>query len=213
MCLYIYVDKGEEHMSLEYAILGLLSERPRSGYDLKTRCFNGALKPFWDADQAQIYRTLDRLSVARWVASRRRRQSGKPDRKIYEITQAGLEALGAWLTSPQSSPVLRDPLAVQLYFGSGLSDEDLLGVLTVRRREHQARLDDLRSRSAELAAQHPGDSRAAVLRQTAFDGAMARERAAIDWLDDCIQAVEEGALPGSEETGIGQRHLFGSTSA
>lgn len=199
-------------MSLEYAILGLLSEHPRSGYDLKTRCFDGALGPFWAADQAQIYRTLERLSANKWVASRRRRQAGKPDRKIYEITHTGSEALDAWLAGPQPSPVLRDPFSIQLYFGARLSDERLREVLAARRSDHQARLDQLRSASSELAEQHPEDTRTAVLRQTAFDGAVARERAQIDWLDECIHAVEEGALPGSENEGIGQRHLFGTTT-
>jgi hypothetical protein len=35
------------------------------------------------------------------------------------------------------------------------------------------------------------------------------QRAAIDWLDECIDAVQEGTLPGSAR-GTGQRHLFGT---
>ncbi len=200
-------------MSLDHAILGLLAERPRSGYDLKTRCFDDALRPFWSADQAQIYRTLERLQDAKLVTSTRRRQAGRPDRRIYEITRSGREALDEWLASEQPLPAIRDPFLLQLYFGGSLDDAALMGVLEARRDHHIARLQDLNEHSARLAAQHTADTRGSVLRQTALDGAVERERALASWLDDCIRAVRDGALPGSEVGGIGQRHLFGTTSA
>lgn len=197
-------------LSLEHAILGLLNQHPRSGYDLKTRCFDGPLKPFWGADQAQIYRTLDRLERERLVSSRRKRQSGRPDRKLYEITHSGRESLGEWLVTPLPAPASRDPFLLQLQFGSSCSDEHLLGLFEARREEHQSRLDELRVRASELAADHSLSDRTATLGQTAFDGAIARERATVDWLDDCIEAIRAGALSGSEDPGIGQRHLFGT---
>jgi DNA-binding PadR family transcriptional regulator len=195
-------------MSLEHAILGLLNEHPRSGYDLKTRCFDGPLSPLWSADQAQIYRTLDKLEKLKFVSSRRKRQTGRPDRRIYEITHHGRESLGEWLGTPVPLAPTRDPLLLQVYFGSTLGDEALLDVLASRRASHQERLEGLRSASASLARDDTMSDRSMTLRQTALDGAIARERATIDWLDDCIDAVTEGALPGSNSAGIGQRHLF-----
>ena len=50
-------------MELKHAILGLLSIRSASGYDL-ARAFAGSVAHFWHADRSQIYRTLDRLSGA-----------------------------------------------------------------------------------------------------------------------------------------------------
>ena len=197
-------------MSLDHAILGFLSERPRSGYDLKTRCFDHAVEPFWSADQAQIYRTLDRLQRAKLVTSTRRRQSGRPDRRIYEITPAGRDAMAEWLATPLPLPPIRDAFALQLYFGASLGDDSLLDVLAARRDLHQARLEGLRDAAASLAQERPTNERAVTLRHTSFDGAIARERTAVDWLDDCVDAVKQGALPGSDAGGIGQRHLFGT---
>lgn len=196
-------------MSLELAILGFLSEQPRTGYDLKTRCFAGPAAAFWGADQAQIYRTLDRLDDAKLVVSKVRRQAGKPNRKVYETTHAGREMLGEMLASATPLPPLRDPFLLQLYFAHRLDDEALIEVLSARRDAHQQRLEELRVLSAELARDHSLNARDAVLRQTAIDGAMVQQRAVIDWLDDCIHAASDGALPGSTQ-GIGQRHLFGS---
>jgi len=197
-------------MSLDHAILGFLSERPRSGYELKTRCFDNTIQPLWNADQAQIYRTLDRLQRSRLVSSTRRRQSGRPDRRIYEITPAGRDTLAEWLVTPLPLPPVRDAFALQLYFGASLGDEALSDVLTARRGQHQTRLDTLRAQAAALGDDSQASKRAMTLRQTAFDGAIARERTAVDWLDDCVEAVRQGALPGSEAPGIGQRHLFGT---
>ena len=49
-------------MSLDAAILGFLGERPRSGYDLKTRCFDDAAKDFWTG--------IKRRSTALWSGFR-----------------------------------------------------------------------------------------------------------------------------------------------
>jgi len=196
-------------LSLDLAILGFLSERPHTGYDLKTRCFAGPLGAFWTADQAQIYRTLERLKDRGAVSVKRRRQSARPDRKLFELTPAGQDLLAQELASPSPPQALRDPFLVQLYFGAGLDDQALVNILRSRREECQARLGAVRERSAALAENHELSPRDAVLKQTALDGAMASVRATVDWLDDCIEAVEQGALPGSV-AGIGQRQLFGS---
>jgi DNA-binding PadR family transcriptional regulator len=197
-------------MSLDLAILGFLNEHPRSGYDLKTQCFRGPVGTFWTADQAQIYRTLERLRSARLVAATRKRQASRPDRRVYEITRSGRETLLQQLGETAPLPRLRDPFLVQLYFAADLDDDALLSVLQARRDAHQVRLNELRQRSAELAGTAGGTAqRAIVLQQTALDGAISQHCAAIDWLDECLDAVRAGALPGSE-TGVGQRHLFGT---
>ncbi len=197
-------------MSLDYALLGLLAEHPRSGYDMKTRVFDGPLSPFWSADQAQIYRTLDRLEKERLCRSRRRRQAGRPDRRIYEITHAGVEALGEWLLEPEPLPPTRDPLMLRMHFAATLSDASLIALLEARRTQHQGRLDSARDHARGLANAPTQSLRSLTLREAALEGTAARERAIIDWLDDCIDAIRDGALPGSESTEIGQRHLFGT---
>ena len=201
-------------MSLEHAILGFLSSRARSGYDLKTRCFDNEVKAFWNADQAQIYRTLDRLKAARLVKATRRRQTGKPDRKVYEITTAGRDVFAAWATSAGPLPPVRDAFLLQVYFAGESTDEAILSLLSSRREAHQGRLEELRSRAVALSREHTMAPRVAALRQAAYDGAIATERATIDWLDDILEAVSDGLLPGSEISEPGtQNSLFGMAPA
>jgi len=206
-----HITKGARlSVSLEHAILGFLSEHPRSGYDLKVRCFDESARPFWTADQAQIYRTLERLQTSKLVGRTRRRSAGRPDRLVYEITAAGDEALAEWLSSAAPLPPSRDAFALQLHFSAGLDDDTLAAVLAQRRALHQDRLDYLRRQSEDLATSGSGSQRAMVLRQTALDGAIARERVAVDWLDQCIEAIERGALPPSADGVIGEKHLSGA---
>jgi PadR family transcriptional regulator, regulatory protein AphA len=182
-------------MSLEAAILGFLGEQPRSGYDLKTRCFDDAVGDFWTADQAQIYRTLDRLQTANMVSVARKRQSGRPDRKVYSLTDLGRQALTSWMSTPVPLSAPRDSFLLQLYFGASATDGDVTGQLKNRRALHQARLDNLRDHASHAAMSATVSARQATLRNAAFSGAMAVETAAIDWLDDCIEGVESGGLP------------------
>ena len=194
-----YISLGGAWMSLEAAILGFLAEEPRSGYDLKTRCFADEAKSFWTADQAQIYRTLERLQAAKLVAFSRKRQIGKPDRKVYRITRAGEAELLAWLASqtPPTSP--RDPFLLQLFFSAPLADDEIASNLRSRRSIHQQLLETLRGEVGS-PAENPGLSvRARLLREAALDGAIARERASIDWLDDTIEAIEGGRLPSAPD--------------
>ena len=201
-------------MSLELAILGFLSEHPRSGYDLKTRCFDDQVRPFWTADQAQIYRTLERLTEARSVAFTRRRQTGKPDRKVYEITQSGLDLLAGQLPMTLQLAPVRDTFLVQLYFSARLGDAAIATMVAERRSMHQERLNDLRRRSLELSRDHAQNEREHALRQAALAGAIASERAAIDWLDDLHESVADGLLPAALPAPPGvQSPLFGPSHA
>ena len=197
-------------MSLEAAILGFLEERPRSGYDLKTRCFDDDAKPFWTADQAQIYRTLERLQTSRLVASKRTRQVGKPDRRVFGITPLGRTTLASWIADAAPLATPREPFLLQLFFGAELSDAQLIELLKDRRCLHQSRLEEFRRRGVAATTDISIPLRQAALRESAFDGAIAQERAAVDWLDDTIEAVAAGNLPSAETESGSQRHLFGS---
>lgn len=192
-------------MSLDHAILGFLSEEALSGYDIKTRCLDERTSHFWTADQAQVYRTLDRLERSRLVTARRERQTGKPDRKVYSITRAGRDALGEWLATPHPVPSYRDPFLIQLYFGAELQPEQLIAVLETTRGLRQERLAALRERTSRHARESgmAADLETHLHRMT-LDAAMAQERFAIDWLDDSIEMLEALAHDDSP-----QRTLFG----
>ena len=183
-------------MALEQAILGFLSDGPATGYELKTRCFDGAPRLFWTADQAQVYRTLERLQRAGLVRATRRRQQTRPDRKIYELTDAGRSAVRTWLSTAHRVPDYRDPLLLQLYLATDVPNEALTDVLIAQRGVHQERLEEARTAIARLTAEAPTGSREVLLRRCALDAVAAHERSVIDWIDDCIDMLD-GDLAGA----------------
>src|SRR5215813_1793561 len=114
-----YIDwrcQEEKKMSLAHAILGLLQQSPLTGYELKTDHFDGSIAHFWPADQAQIYRTLDKMTEQGWVESQIEFQTDRPIWKIYTTTERGRAELAHWLTTYQAIPVYREPFLIQLFF-------------------------------------------------------------------------------------------------
>lgn len=185
-------------MSLEHAILGFLAGGPMTGYDLKTRGFDRTASHVWTADQAQVYRTLDRLVKRRLATSRAVPQRGKPDRRLYSITPRGREELAAWLASREDLPPHRDPFLLRLLFASDLSDDDLLRLLADTRTAYMARLERIRARIAAT----PERSREDAMRRLTMEASAASARAAVDWIDSCADRVRAG-LPAPTLPGIG----------
>lgn len=100
--------------ALGYAILGLLSSEALSGYDLMQR-MEGRVGNFWSARHSQIYPELARLEEGGYVTHRVVEQQERPDKKVYEITAAGLEALKEWVPQPPARRPVRDELVLKAY--------------------------------------------------------------------------------------------------
>jgi len=87
-------------MPIQHAVLALLANGPSYGYSLKS-AFETAVGPQWGSlNIGHLYQILDRLSRDELVTSHRVAQSVKPDRVVYEITEAGRAELTSWLAAP-----------------------------------------------------------------------------------------------------------------
>ena len=100
--------------TLGYAILGLLSREELSGYDLMQR-MKGRVGYFWSARHSQIYPELARLEEGGYVVHSVVEQQERPDKKVYEITAEGLEALKEWVVQPPVPKPSRDELVLKAY--------------------------------------------------------------------------------------------------
>ncbi|WP_330254383.1 PadR family transcriptional regulator [Nocardia sp. NBC_00565] len=99
-------------MSLRYALLGLLADRPASGYDLLQR-FKVSLANVWPATQSQIYTELTKLADAGSIAVS---DEGPRGRKEYTITDAGLAEMREWLTTTKPKRVARNEMLLRVFF-------------------------------------------------------------------------------------------------
>lgn len=172
-------------MSLRHSILGILSIRPMSGYDLK-KTIDDSVGHFWAADQSQIYRTLSAL-VEEGLATRRTVvQEDRPNLHLHSVTDGGLAELDRWLASPLRSQPLRDTFLARLFFADRLPPEGIRELLEAHRRETAGELASLELLAARTEAAGParevGDL-AWELRLATLANGVAHARAELDWLD------------------------------
>ncbi|MGL4619946.1 PadR family transcriptional regulator [Chroococcidiopsis sp.] len=188
-------------MSLAHAILGFLLQAKRTGYDLKTSCFDRCMTYLWSADQAQIYRTLDKLVEQGWITYKVEIQRDRPNRKVYSVTEAGIAELTQWLQSPQPIPTVRDPLPIQLFFSAHLSNEATIHLLErqlAARREKLAECEQI-----ELPTlSNPINNREQLMQRLVLELAIRKEQTYIDWLKTAIEVLTQDALNGSPPVAI-----------
>lgn len=133
-------------MALEHALLVALREQPASGLELSRR-FAKSIGHFWSATHQQIYRVLARMEADGWVVAETVAQQGRPDKKVYDVTAAGRDALAAWLATPTPESPLRSELAVKMRGASFGGENGRAAVLeSVRQHaaDHELRLDHYR---------------------------------------------------------------------
>ena len=77
-------------LSPEYALLGLLTQRPAHGYELYQRLL-AELGQVWHISLSQIYNILNRLESKGLIAGDVQRQARLPARRCFQLTDAGRE--------------------------------------------------------------------------------------------------------------------------
>jgi DNA-binding PadR family transcriptional regulator len=124
-------------------VLGLLSLRPRSGYDIKT-VVDRSTRFFWAASYGQIYPELKRLEEEGLVEGEDQPNGGR-NRRVYHLTAAGREALHDWLLGSTVTIELRDESLLRLFFADALPHDEALMLLEGRKRGHEEYLEVLRA--------------------------------------------------------------------
>jgi DNA-binding PadR family transcriptional regulator len=168
---------------LRFVLLGLLDAEPRYGYELKS-VFEQFLGGTWPLNIGQVYTTLTRLEREGLVACQVVPQDSTPDRKVYEVTDAGRAALADWSTGAAEGPVrLRDELYLKVAVLS-LSDSgaarDAIHAHRAAHLEHLAELVELQ----DDPGLHPATS-------LLLEAAMARLEADLRWLDIAENRLKE----------------------
>lgn len=175
-------------MSLAHAILGFLQQQERTGYDLKTSCFDQCIAHLWPADQAQIYRTLDKLVEQGWITCTVEIQHDRPNRKVYSVTEAGIAELIRWLQCDQPLPTVREPLLVQLFFASQLPNEAIIQLLEQQQAAHCEKLASCKTISLPTLGDKSA-SRSLLMQRLVLELVIRREQTYIDWLKTAIDVI------------------------
>lgn len=175
-------------MSLAHVILGLLQQEGMTGYELKNQCFDQTIAHLWPADQAQIYKTLDKLVEKGWVTCIVEMQRNRPNRKVYSVTEAGKIELLRWLQCHQPLPTIRELLLIQLFFAAELSNEAILHLLKQELVAHRKKLTDCEKITLPLL-DDASASREQMMQRLVLELVRQKEQKYIDWLHTAINVV------------------------
>jgi len=118
-----------------HVILGMLSWRPMSGYEIKS-LVDKSTRFFWAASYGQIYPELRTLAAAGMIEGKASPQGGRR-RNVYRLTSAGRKELEAWLGVEAEAFELRDEGLLKLFFADAAGGEAAIRALDAKRREHE----------------------------------------------------------------------------
>jgi DNA-binding PadR family transcriptional regulator len=179
-----------EEVTVRLALLQLLDEGDRHGYQLKVD-FESRTGGIWPLNVGQVYTTLERLVRDGNVV-----ESGVGDagQRTFGITEDGRREVKVWLaSSPVDSGPPRDELMMKVLLAVGRGGRDALAVLDDQRVALLAALQNGR-RSQRIRVGE--DDRLARL---AHDALLTRIEADLQWLDRCEQLVRDSGS-GSDST-------------
>lgn len=167
---------------LQYIILGLLNQRPQTGYDL-TKAFEHEIGEFWQAQHSQIYPMLKRLETAGDITHEDTVSGEKLAKKQYSLTPTGHDKLVAWVSEP--SPELtatKDEFILKLYFIKTSDDPRLQPMLQEQAALHRAQLAHLQERQQTVFPDQAAIDQA-YGHYLILDHAIGRERYYVEWLE------------------------------
>jgi len=184
----------------ETAVLGALSVMPMTGYALR-EAIREVLGHFWSESFGQIYPALADLEQRGDV---RRAGSGRTGASTFAITPAGEARLKELLGEPVQEVPPRNGLMLRLFFGRQLGPQACRSLVLGARAEAERRLAQFEAIRREPPEEETAQDRPYWLLTVSAGEHSAR--AAIDWADEALAALDElerprgGSQPGEERT-------------
>lgn len=171
----------------ELAILSLIAERPRHGYEIEQVIQERGMRDWTEIGFSSIYYLLKKLEKAGWVNSQLEPENEQgPARRVYAITDEGR---GVWyeatldvLTNPR--PVY-DPFQLGLANLPGVTPQEAIRALSQYRDQMRARLDYVKGQW-ERSGSPPPDNVNAM-----FDLSVTIISAELAWLEQFVQQLEQ----------------------
>ena len=172
-----------------FAVLGILSYGPMSGYDIK-KFYGQSVAGFWSESYGQIYPILKRLAGEGLATKSVRKQEGKPDRHIYAITEKGREELQHWLVEPTGRHIGRHEALLKLMFGKQISVAD--NIIQIKRfrdrqRNELKEVEELKERFINEEVDDPN----IPFWQLTFSYGEHVNRAYIEWAEETLAALRK----------------------
>lgn len=181
-------------MSLQYGLLGLLTYKESTGYDL-TRMFKDSLNNFWHAQSSQIYRELNRMEESGWVISRSIIQDKRPNKRLYSITDIGRNELVKWFNDSKIEPENQHSVVLmRIFFGAdnpSVTLSLLKEIQTSCKRSLEAHCEPILKIIDNYAVAVPNGQEKSKYWKMTLDYGRRQAQATVEWAENCIKELEK----------------------
>ena len=131
-------------MNVRTLVLGILSFGEASGYEIKKMVEDGRFSHFIDASFGSIYPALTALTGESLLTVRAEEQTGRPDKKVYAITQNGRASLARALSVTPAKDKFKSEFLFQMLLADFLPKPAIAAAI-------EKQLSDLREDLARIA--------------------------------------------------------------
>lgn len=161
-------------MSIQHAMLALLSEQPKFGLALQQQ-FESSTGNIWPLNVGQVYTTLQRLERDGFVISKE--GEARHAQKNYQLTAQGHAELLRWLQTPsEAEPPPRDELIIKVLVAMKITAIDVRALIQTHRRQ----LIEMMQRYTRIKATAAEDDMPLAL---VLDAQIFRLEGVVRWLD------------------------------
>lgn len=174
-----------------YALLGMLSHQPMSGYDIKKVLYRST-QYFWQESDGQIYPILAELLKEKCITSLAIESQGSRTRKVYQISSKGLEELKDWLMQEVVPTIPRNELLLKLFFGSMVPLEITQKHILEHQRQLNKRLETYKKITKGLADEK---SPYQLYWQMTVEFGKQIVQAQLNWCEDSLQTLKKLGQP------------------
>ncbi|MFI8929437.1 PadR family transcriptional regulator [Streptomyces sp. NPDC053474] len=129
-------------MALRHAVLAALLDGEFSGYQL-AKGFDIGVANFWHALPQQLYAELSRLEGEGLVAGREVVQEGRPNKRLFTVTDAGVAELERFAADTAKPSFIRDDLLVKVQAVDGVDATPVIAQLRERAAVAEAKTEVL----------------------------------------------------------------------
>jgi DNA-binding PadR family transcriptional regulator len=179
---------------LALAVLSSLWERPMYPYEITTTLRERGKEDSIRLNFGSLYsviKSLEKHGLIRATATER--EGNRPERIVYEITDAGRRETDEWLRELLSEPTKEYPaIETALSLITMLPPEEALTLLRTRVAKLTTDIDDREARGADLQG-------LPELFLVEYWFKLAMLRAERDWLADLADRVESGTIGGFDQ--------------
>ncbi|HAT55393.1 MAG TPA: PadR family transcriptional regulator [Lactobacillus sp.] len=175
-------------MKSRQVVLGILKRGPQTGYDI-TQMFQTSFTFFFDSSAGMVYPALRRLEQDGCVTKTVVPQEGKPNKNVYEITQAGLDEFADYLKSPVEPEIKKSDFLARLMFGEYVEPAQIVKIIKDEVEFQKQESEVIKARLEEFS---PGHTAVSSTQELAYQYGLTANISKIEFFEKWLKDHPDG---------------------